>query len=45
MQCDQIGRFIGLWANFQGPLATINLPKSHTFLGNFCKGIKIYHFF
>ena len=26
------------------PLATINLPKSPTFLGNFCKGFKIYHF-
>ena len=25
-------------------LATINLPKSPTFLGNLCKGIKIYHF-
>ena len=26
------------------PLATINLAKSPTFLGNFCKGVKIYHF-
>ena len=25
-------------------LTTINLPKSPTFLGNFCKGVKIYHF-
>ena len=25
-------------------LATINLPKSATFLGNFCKGVKIFHF-
>ena len=25
------------------PLATINLPKSPTFLGNFCKVVKIYH--
>ena len=25
------------------PLATINLPKSPTSLGNFCKGVKIYH--
>ena len=25
------------------PLATINLPKSLTFLGNFYKGVKIYH--
>ena len=29
--------------NFLKPLATINLPKSPTFLGNFCKGVKIYH--
>ena len=26
------------------PLAKVNLPKSLTFLGNFCKGVKIYHF-
>ena len=25
-------------------LATINLPKSPTFLGNFCKGVKIFNF-
>ena len=24
--------------NFSKPLATINFPKSSTFLGNFCKG-------
>ena len=24
--------------------ATINLPKSPTYLGNFCKVVKIYHF-
>ena len=29
--------------NFLKPLATINLPKSPIFLGNFCKGVKIYH--
>ena len=29
---------------FSKPLATINLPKSPTFLDNFCKGVKIYHF-
>ena len=38
LKCDQIERFIGLWATFQG------LPKSPTFLGNFCKGVKIYNF-
>ena len=26
------------------PLATINLPKSPTFLRNFCKGFKIFYF-
>ena len=26
------------------PLATIDLPKSPTFLGNLCKGVEIYHF-
>ena len=30
--------------NFLKPLATLNLPKSLTFLGNFGEGVKIYHF-
>ena len=30
--------------NFLKSLATINLPKSPTFLGNFCEGVRIYHF-
>ena len=30
--------------NFLKPQANINLPKSPTFLGNFCKGVKIYPF-
>ena len=30
--------------NFLKPLARINLPKSPTFLRNFCKCVKIYHF-
>ena len=30
--------------NFSKPLATINLPKSSTFLGNFCNGVKIFNF-
>ena len=29
---------------FLKPLATINLTKNPTFVGNFCKGVKIYHF-
>ena len=31
--------------NFSKPGATINFPKSHTVLGNFCKGAKIFHDF
>ena len=30
--------------NFSKPVATISLPKSPIFLGNFCKHVKIYHF-
>ena len=45
MQCDQIGRFIGLWTTFHSPLATISLPKSPTFLGNFYKDVKILNFY
>ena len=30
--------------NFLKPLATIILPKSPTFLGNSCKGVKIFNF-
>ena len=29
---------------FLKPLGPINLPKSLTFLDNFRKGVKIYHF-
>ena len=42
--CDQIRQFFCTLGNFFKPLATISLPKSLTFLGNFCKGVKIYHF-
>ena len=31
--------------NFLKSLATIKLPKSPTFFGSFCKGVKIYHLF
>ena len=43
-QCDQIGQFIGIWATFSKPLATMSLHKSPTFFGNFCKGVKIFNF-
>ena len=29
---------------FLKPLATVNLPKSLTFFGNFCKVVKMYDF-
>ena len=32
------------FGNFSKPVATIILPKSPLFLGNFCKGVKIFHF-
>ena len=32
------------FGNFLNPLATISFHKSPTFLGNFCIGVKIYHF-
>ena len=31
--------------NFAKPMATIILPKSPTFLGNFCKCVKTFHFY
>ena len=31
-------------SNFSKPVATIILPKLPTFLGDFCKGVKIFHF-
>ena len=43
-QCDQIWQFIEILGKFLKPLATINLPKSPTFLGNFCKGVKTFNF-
>ena len=39
----RLGVFCTL-GNFLKPVATINLPKSFSFLDNFCKGVKIYHF-
>ena len=41
-QCDQIGQFIGLWATFQSLWQPFILPKFPTFLGIFCKGVKIF---
>ena len=42
-QCDQIGWFIGLWANFQSLWQQLISQISHI-MGNFCKGVKIFIF-
>ena len=44
LQCDQIGRFIALWATFQSLWQQLFCPKSPTFLVNFCKVVEIFHF-
>ena len=44
LHCDQSWRFFCTLGNFLKPFATMNLPKSPTFLGNFSKGAKIIHF-
>ena len=38
-----VTRLVIYWTlgNFSKPLATINWPKSPTFLGNFCKGVNL----
>ena len=46
MATDSVTRLGDLldFVQFFKPLATINLPKSPTFFGNFSKGVKIYKF-
>ena len=41
---NSVTRLDDFWTlgNFLKPLATKNLPKSPTFLGIFCKGVKIF---
>ena len=41
---SSVTRFGDFLHDFLKPLATIILLKSPTVLGNFCKGVKIYHF-
>ena len=41
---DLLHLFIARFIDFSKPVATIMLPKSATFLGNFCKVVKIFHF-
>ena len=42
-QYDQIGQFIQLWATFQSLWQQI-FAQILIILGNFCKGVKIFHF-
>ena len=43
---SSVTRFGDFWTlgDYLKPLATINLPKSPTFLGKISKGVKIFHF-
>ena len=41
-QCDWA--IYWTFGNFSKPLAANNLPKYPAFLGNFCKGVKIFNF-
>ena len=43
-QCDQIGRFIGLWATFNSFWQKLISPKLPNSQAIFCKGVTIYHF-
>ena len=42
-QCDQIGRFITLWATFQGLCNNYFAQIAHI-LAIFCEGVEIFHF-
>ena len=42
-QCDQIRRFIALWASFQCRWQELFCPNCPHFW-QFCKGVKIFHF-
>ena len=43
-QCDQIGRFIALWATFLSLSQQLFCPNYHVFR-QFVKGVKIFHFY
>ena len=44
VQCDQIGRFIGLWATFESLWQQLICTKISHIHGQFFKGVKIYNF-
>ena len=41
--CDQMGRFITLWATFQSMWQQLFCPNCLHIFGNFCKFVKIFH--
>ena len=43
-RCDQMGAIYWTLGIFSKPLATVNLPKSPKFSGNFCEVVKIFNF-
>ena len=43
-QCDKIWQFITLWATFQSPGQQLFCRNCQHILGNFCKGVKIFHY-
>ena len=40
-----IWQFFGLWATFYSIWQQLICPNLLTFIGNFCTGVKIYHFY
>ena len=40
----RLGNLLDFGRNFSKPVATIVFPKLTTLLGNFCKGVKMFHF-
>ena len=44
VQCDQNLQFIILWATFQSPGQHLFCRNRQHILGNFCRGVKIFHF-
>ena len=44
IQFDPIGRFIILWTTFESPGQKLFCPNRQHISGNFCKGVKIFHY-
>ena len=44
IQFDPIGRFIIIWTTFESPGQKLFCPNRQHISGNFCKGVKIFHY-